>query len=260
MDVIQVPLVPLVDSTNRKIGNFSDEISFLEQLKRPVSTSSTSIEDDDEDDVCHIIGETPLHIAIMYDDYDTIEYLLEHRGINVNQRSIGCKFPGSFKTNATAKAIGLSNYRPLAYYGEYPLCFAACFCSKDVYDYLIDKGADPNLKDSNGNSLLHVLVMHDRMEMFFYACNHPKLKAQVNTKNAQGITPFNLAAKLGRMELFTKIIELNVKVIFLILILCTGSFFKAQLIIFFNFNRFSPATYHFVKKSKGILLMYIFYS
>lgn len=211
MDVIQVPLVPLVDSTNRKIGNFSDEISFLEQLKRPDTTSNTSCEDEEEEDICHIIGETPLHIAIMYDDYDTIEYLIECRGIDINQRSIGVKFPGSFKTKDTSKAIESSNYGPLAYYGEYPLCFAACFASKDIYDYLIEKGADPNLKDSNGNTLLHVLVMNDKMEMFLYACNHPKLKAKVNTKNSQGITPFNLAAKLGRMDLFTKIIELNVK-------------------------------------------------
>lgn len=55
------------------------------------------------------------------------------------------------------------------------------------------------------------MVMNNKMEMFLYACNHPKVKAHVNTKNAQGLTPFNLAAKLGRLDMFERIIELNVK-------------------------------------------------
>ena len=47
--------------------------------------------------------------------------------------------------------------------------------------------------------------------MFLYACNHPKIKAQVNTKNCQRLTPFNLAAKLGRIDMFSKILELNIE-------------------------------------------------
>lgn len=161
MDVIRVPLVPLVDSSNRKIGTFSDETSFLEQLKRPETTSS--VDDEDEEDPCMIIGETPLHICIMYDDLETIQYLIESRGINVNQRCIGGKFAGSFKGKDTTTAIKNSRYESLAYYGEYPLCFAACFASKEVYDYLVEKGADPNLKDSNGNTLLHVMVINNNI-------------------------------------------------------------------------------------------------
>ncbi len=69
--------------------------------------------------------------------------------------------------------------------------------------------------DSNGNTFLHVMVMKDKIEMFLYACNHPKIKAKLNNKNAQGLTPFNLAAKLGRLEMFNKIININVKVSFM---------------------------------------------
>ena len=50
--------------------------------------------------------------------------------------------------------------------------------------------------------------MKDKIEMFLYACNHPKVKAKLNSKNAQGLTPFNLAAKLGRLEMFNKIINI----------------------------------------------------
>ncbi len=87
MDVIRVPLVPLVDSTNRKIGTFQDNSSFLDQLKKP-DNGTSSIDEDDDEEVCQIIGETPLHIAIMYDDLETIEYIVEARGFNVNQNSL----------------------------------------------------------------------------------------------------------------------------------------------------------------------------
>jgi len=46
-----------------------------------------------------------------------------------------------------------------AYYGEYPLAFAACFGYADIYDYLISQGADPNNPDSFGNNVLHVMVI-----------------------------------------------------------------------------------------------------
>jgi len=46
-----------------------------------------------------------------------------------------------------------------SYYGEYPLAFAACFGYVEIYDYLIDHGADPNCKDSFGNNVLHMIVI-----------------------------------------------------------------------------------------------------
>jgi len=46
-----------------------------------------------------------------------------------------------------------------AYYGEYPLAFAACFGYADIYDYLIRQGANPNYQDSFGNNVLHMMVI-----------------------------------------------------------------------------------------------------
>ena len=48
--------------------------------------------------------------------------------------------------------------------------------------------------------------------MFLYASNHPIKKAETNIKNSQELTPINLAAKLGRKDIFTKMLEINVKV------------------------------------------------
>lgn len=50
--------------------------------------------------------------------------------------------------------------------------------------------------------------------MLMYASNHPTCKALLKTKNAQGLTPFNLAAKLARSDIFTKMLEVNEIVIF----------------------------------------------
>lgn len=138
-----------------------------------------------------------MHIAIMYDDLHTIQFLIEEKGFDVNQRSCGGKFIGGFNSKLTNSMIQQSKYEGLAYYGEYPLAFAACFASKEIYDYLVEKGADPNLQgwqinirncfifllrgkiirnffsffshlDTNGNTVLHVLVINNKIVSFFF--------------------------------------------------------------------------------------------
>jgi len=54
-------------------------------------------------------------------------------------------------------------FRDHAYYGEYPLAFAAAFGHKEIYDFLIENGADPNMQDTYGNTVLHMLVIRDQM-------------------------------------------------------------------------------------------------
>ena len=45
--------------------------------------------------------------------------------------------------------------------------------------------------------------------MFQYATNHQLKKASHGIKNNQDLTPINLAAKLGRGDLFEKMLELR---------------------------------------------------
>ena len=45
--------------------------------------------------------------------------------------------------------------------------------------------------------------------MFHYVTNHHRKKALMNIKNSQNLTPINLAAKLGRKEVFSKLLELQ---------------------------------------------------
>lgn len=47
------------------------------------------------------------------------------------------------------------------YWGEYPLSFAACLRQEECFRLLIVKGANPNMQDTNGNTVLHISVIHD---------------------------------------------------------------------------------------------------
>ena len=45
--------------------------------------------------------------------------------------------------------------------------------------------------------------------MFKYAIIHPAKRADLTIKNSQNLTPLNLAAKLGRENLFSEMLELK---------------------------------------------------
>lgn len=56
-----------------------------------------------------------------------------------------------------------TDYEGLAYLGEYPLAWAACLGNETVYNKLIDYGADPNMQDSFGNMILHMVVVCNQL-------------------------------------------------------------------------------------------------
>jgi ankyrin repeat protein len=51
--------------------------------------------------------------------------------------------------------------RPL-YWGELPFAFAVCRESKECFQTIIEHGANPDIQDTNGNSVLHMCVIHNR--------------------------------------------------------------------------------------------------
>lgn len=53
------------------------------------------------------------------------------------------------------------------YFGEYPLSFAACINQMDCFRLLVAKKADLNQKDTNGNTVLHLAVIHEQPVNFF---------------------------------------------------------------------------------------------
>ncbi|CAG9540766.1 unnamed protein product [Cercopithifilaria johnstoni] len=113
-------------------------------------------------------GLSPLHLAIINEDPAMVLFLLRH-GANINQRCYGAFFcPIDQKSSRTDSLeheyvdLGLkTTYNGQMYFGEYPLSFAACINQSDCYRILIAKHADPNHKDTNGNTVLHLAVIHE---------------------------------------------------------------------------------------------------
>lgn len=87
---------------------------------------------------------TLLHCKLTENWYDVTKHVL---GLHLN--FVSCKM--SF--------VSYSN----TYFGEYPLSFAACLGLEDMVRYFIVKGACPNKQDTNGNTVLHMMVIHNRM-------------------------------------------------------------------------------------------------
>ncbi|CAG0896718.1 unnamed protein product [Darwinula stevensoni] len=109
------------------------------------------------------LGASALHLAIAYNNHDLATLLVEC-GAKVNQRAIGSFFlPYDQQRDKKRRKPDASNYEGLAYFGEYPLVWAACCFNEALYNYLLDRGGDPNLQDSLGNMTLHILVVNDKL-------------------------------------------------------------------------------------------------
>lgn len=75
--------------------------------------------------------------------------------------------PGSFFLPRDQQNKEINNkhtdYEGLAYLGELPLAWAACCGNQTVYNLLIDAGANPDVQDSFGNMILHMVVVCDKL-------------------------------------------------------------------------------------------------
>ncbi|XP_031553642.1 transient receptor potential cation channel subfamily V member 6-like isoform X2 [Actinia tenebrosa] len=149
-------------------------------------------------------GETSLHIAIVNGDLESVKLLVKC-GSDLKARATGKFFlPEDSKTKINLE----TNFEGYAYYGEYPAAFAACFGHEDMYDVLVRGGADPNLQDSFGNTVLHLCVIHDKLEMYKHALHRKhKIRGDPNITNHAGLTPLALAAKFGRKSMFQPMLE-----------------------------------------------------
>ncbi|XP_022062794.2 transient receptor potential cation channel subfamily V member 1 [Acanthochromis polyacanthus] len=153
-------------------------------------------------------GQTALHIAIERRSLAYVK-LLVHKGADVHAKACGKFFQ--------------QHDGPNFYFGELPLSLAACTNQPDVVDFLMEneyQRADAKLTDSQGNTVLHALVVvadNSKENTEFItsiydhilkttARLHPKLKLE-DVENRKGLTPLKMAAKTGKIGLFSHILQ-----------------------------------------------------
>jgi hypothetical protein len=144
-------------------------------------------------------GENVLHMAIANCDLEEARFIYSICPKLIIGRAIG----GFFSIDGSA------------YYGEYPLGFAVCTNQADAVKFLVvDCGVSLLLQDRNGNTVLHMAVIHERKAMYSLLLDlwekgygRPKYLgtnvAVVDVLNNDGYSPIVLAAALGKVEMFS---------------------------------------------------------
>ncbi|KAK7582313.1 hypothetical protein V9T40_013758 [Parthenolecanium corni] len=158
-------------------------------------------------------GESVLHVAIVNEDPSMVKYLLDS-GADFHERCFG-----NFMSSEDQKAsrsdsldhewVNIqpeTNYEGYVYWGEYPLSFAACLGQEECYRLILARGGNPDNRDTNGNTVLHMLVIHEKIPTFDMAY---EAGADLNIKNVLNLTPLTLAAKLARIEMFFHILKIE---------------------------------------------------
>uniref|UniRef100_A0A7E4VKI6 Ion_trans domain-containing protein n=1 Tax=Panagrellus redivivus TaxID=6233 RepID=A0A7E4VKI6_PANRE len=162
-------------------------------------------------------GLAPIHQAIVNEDVQMLYYLLRNKA-DVHQRCYGSFFCAEDQKDTRTDSLKHewvdmqphTRYTGRMYWGEYPLSFAACTGQPDCFRLLCVFKADPNLRDTNGNTTLHMCVIHSLPDMFKLAHS---LGAKLHIQNGQGLTPLGLAAKLAKKDMFDVIVNIEKQVL-----------------------------------------------
>ncbi|XP_022081163.1 transient receptor potential cation channel subfamily V member 6-like [Acanthaster planci] len=163
-------------------------------------------------------GESCLHFAIINNNLEWVKLLVGRYKARLDQRATGRFFRPTDLKEGTSSAFRPSNYEGNAYYGEYPLAFAASVGNVEIYDYLVAEGlkneagrgtVNPDAKDSFGNTVVHMVIIHNQKHMISHIINHTALPARHDIFNHAGLTPLELSYRLGRGELFAHLLDLS---------------------------------------------------
>nr|XP_019941502.1 PREDICTED: transient receptor potential cation channel subfamily V member 2 [Paralichthys olivaceus] len=192
-------LLHLRDGKNETVELLIEISERLGDIKEFVNAAYTS---------SYYKGQTALHIAIERRSLSYVK-LLVSKGADVHAKACGKFFQ--------------PHDGPYFYFGELPLSLAACTNQADIVDFLMEnefQQAEAKLGDSQGNTVLHALVVvaDNSQENTDFITNiydrilkttdrlYPNLKLE-DIENKRGLTPLKMAAKTGKIGLFSHILK-----------------------------------------------------
>ncbi|XP_029068601.1 transient receptor potential cation channel subfamily V member 3 isoform X1 [Monodon monoceros] len=152
-------------------------------------------------------GQTALNIAIERRQGDIAAVLIE-AGADVNAHAKGVFFNPKYQHEGF-------------YFGETPLALAACTNQPEIVELLMgNEQTDITSQDSRGNNILHALVtvaedfktqndfVKHMYDMILLRSGNWELETM---RNNDGLTPLQLAAKMGKAEILKYILSREIK-------------------------------------------------
>ncbi|XP_069038927.1 transient receptor potential cation channel subfamily V member 6 [Lepisosteus oculatus] len=185
------------------------------------------------------LGETALHVAVMFDNLEASVALIEGVPDLINEPMSSDVYEGMTAMHiavlnqnvnlvreliargadvATPRVTGSyfkKRRKGLVYFGEHILCFASCVGNEEIVNMVIEAGANLRAQDYLGNTVLHILILQPNKMI---SCQIFDLLMAADGKtdrgvpldvlpNFRGLTPFKLAAKEGNVVMFQHMVS-----------------------------------------------------
>ncbi|OUM62550.1 hypothetical protein PIROE2DRAFT_61815 [Piromyces sp. E2] len=129
---------------------------------------------------------TILNIAIKIGNLDLVQYLIESEPFKYTSKEINSK----------------------DLIGDYPILVALSNNNIEIFDYLLEKGADCNTKNNNGVPLLFLVIYLNDINYIISVVNEKtRYKINFNILDSNGYTPLMVSYNHKYMDIFNYLVE-----------------------------------------------------
>ncbi|XP_067685868.1 putative ankyrin repeat protein RF_0381 [Haliotis asinina] len=118
-------------------------------------------------------GDSILHLACERGNTEMVNYILAQNFVDINAKG---------------------------YKGRSPSLLSVYYGKMEVFEALVEQGADLSVVDKNGNNLLHLACLGGHVQMVKYILKQNLV--HINAKEHRGMSPFLLSAYFGKREVF----------------------------------------------------------
>ncbi|XP_046557311.1 uncharacterized protein LOC124266553 isoform X3 [Haliotis rubra] len=151
-------------------------------------------------------GWTPVTRAVFAWKKDVLEVFLKHKGLPASiiktALHLACEW-GKFPLIETLAS--LTDVNSPGKHGQTPIMCAAASGKKEIFDVLVSRKADINVRDDDNNSLLHLACEPDDTSILKNLLS----KLDINIPGQHGWTPGMKAAVTGRKDVYDLLVKEN---------------------------------------------------